>query len=107
LPTGIAARCAADPPPAACLKPALEPAAPHKTLKTKTGIVHAIGVSNFSIVKLRRLLATARIRPSVNQVEAHPMWRNDALIECGAPHRCRAAARRPLLRRRRCRCRAH
>ena len=32
----------------------------------------AIGVSNYSIKILRKLLTTAKIVPAVNQVEAHP-----------------------------------
>ena len=31
-----------------------------------------IGLSNFNIVKIKRVLKTARIRPSVNQIELHP-----------------------------------
>ncbi|KAG2499557.1 hypothetical protein HYH03_002502 [Edaphochlamys debaryana] len=43
------------------------------------GLVRTIGVSNFSVPKLERLMAGARIPPAVNQVEAHPYWRNEAL----------------------------
>lgn len=43
------------------------------------GLVRTIGVSNFSIKKLEALISTARITPAVNQVEAHPYWRNEAL----------------------------
>ncbi|GIL89597.1 hypothetical protein Vretimale_1843 [Volvox reticuliferus] len=43
------------------------------------GLVRSIGVSNFSIRKLEHLMATARIKPAVVQVEAHPYWRNEAL----------------------------
>lgn len=31
-----------------------------------------IGLSNFNILKLKRILEIARIRPTVNQVELHP-----------------------------------
>ena len=31
-----------------------------------------LGMSNFNILKLRRILQNARIRPAVNQVELHP-----------------------------------
>ncbi|KAK9915836.1 hypothetical protein WJX75_004875 [Coccomyxa subellipsoidea] len=44
------------------------------------GLVRNIGVSNFSIRKLEEILSFCRIRPSVNQVEVHPIWRNDELI---------------------------
>ncbi|RAH75510.1 aldo/keto reductase family protein [Aspergillus aculeatinus CBS 121060] len=36
------------------------------------GKARLIGVCNFNILKLKRLLQTARIRPAVNQVELHP-----------------------------------
>ncbi|OJK00687.1 hypothetical protein ASPACDRAFT_42178 [Aspergillus aculeatus ATCC 16872] len=36
------------------------------------GKAKLIGVCNFNILKLKRLLQTARIRPAVNQVELHP-----------------------------------
>ncbi|MGL5316387.1 MAG: aldo/keto reductase [Peptostreptococcaceae bacterium] len=38
----------------------------------KEGLVKAIGVSNFQIHHLDRLLETATIKPMINQVEAHP-----------------------------------
>jgi diketogulonate reductase-like aldo/keto reductase len=39
-----------------------------------SGKVRAIGVSNFSSKKMADLLQVARIPPSVNQVECHPIW---------------------------------
>ena len=36
------------------------------------GKVRHIGVSNFSVQKLKTLLAVARIKPEVNQIERHP-----------------------------------
>lgn len=45
-----------------------------------TGRARAIGVANFSPNRLERLLASARVVPAVNQVELHPLWRNDALV---------------------------
>lgn len=36
------------------------------------GLVRHIGVSNFSVKKLNELLALARIKPEVNQIERHP-----------------------------------
>lgn len=44
------------------------------------GLVRNIGVSNFSIKKLEEVLSFCRIRPAVNQVEVHPIWRNEDLI---------------------------
>ncbi|KAJ7521798.1 hypothetical protein O6H91_19G068500 [Diphasiastrum complanatum] len=43
------------------------------------GLVHAIGVSNFSVEKLTSLLDYAKIVPSVNQVERHPVWQQKKL----------------------------
>ncbi|RKP07217.1 NADP-dependent oxidoreductase domain-containing protein [Thamnocephalis sphaerospora] len=48
-----------------------------------SGKVRAIGVANFSIKNLRKLLATARVVPAVNQVELHPyMPQNELLAFC-------------------------
>ncbi|EFJ47366.1 hypothetical protein VOLCADRAFT_92170, partial [Volvox carteri f. nagariensis] len=44
------------------------------------GLVRTIGVSNFSVKKLEGIMAIARIKPAVVQVEAHPYWRNEALL---------------------------
>lgn len=38
------------------------------------GLCRHIGVSNFSIVKLKSLLDTARIKPEMNQIELHPYF---------------------------------
>jgi diketogulonate reductase-like aldo/keto reductase len=35
------------------------------------GLVKSIGVSNFGLAQVEQLLASCRIRPSVNQVELH------------------------------------
>ena len=45
------------------------------------GLVKDIGVSNFSVKKLKSLLATARIKPAVNQVERHPYLQNQELLD--------------------------
>jgi diketogulonate reductase-like aldo/keto reductase len=44
------------------------------------GAVRSLGVSNFTITDLERLLAVARIRPVVDQVELHPYWQQRELI---------------------------
>ncbi|KAJ7561984.1 hypothetical protein O6H91_03G051100 [Diphasiastrum complanatum] len=44
------------------------------------GKAAAIGVSNFSIPQLEELLTFANIVPAVNQVELHPFWRQDELV---------------------------
>ena len=49
------------------------------------GLVRAIGVSNFSVAKLRGLLPHATKPISILQVESHPYWRNDELADfCAA-----------------------
>ncbi|KAJ7521779.1 hypothetical protein O6H91_19G067400 [Diphasiastrum complanatum] len=45
----------------------------------QVGLVHAIGVSNFTVEKLTSLLDYAKIVPSVNQVERHPVWQQKKL----------------------------
>ena len=45
------------------------------------GLVKDIGVSNFSVKKLKHLLTTARIKPAVNQVERHPYFQNPELLD--------------------------
>jgi alcohol dehydrogenase (NADP+) len=45
------------------------------------GLVRDIGVSNFSVKKIKNLLQTARIPPSVNQVERHPYLQNQELLD--------------------------
>ncbi|PSC70237.1 low CO2-induced aldose reductase isoform B [Micractinium conductrix] len=47
----------------------------------RSGLARSIGVSNFSVKKLEGVLAGAQIPPAVNQVEAHPYFRNDQLLE--------------------------
>ncbi|KAL4302264.1 hypothetical protein GQ457_10G028350 [Hibiscus cannabinus] len=43
------------------------------------GLTKSIGVSNFSCKKLETILSTAKIPPSVNQVEMNPMWQQKKL----------------------------
>ncbi|KAI8927617.1 NADP-dependent oxidoreductase domain-containing protein [Entophlyctis helioformis] len=45
------------------------------------GKTRAIGVSNFNIRNLKELLAYARIKPAVNQVELHPYLPQNELLE--------------------------
>jgi len=46
----------------------------------KAGKVRAIGVSNFSVKNLTKLLETATVVPAVNQVECHPHQAQPALL---------------------------
>ena len=45
------------------------------------GLVRSIGVSNFNIARLQRILAIAKIPPAVNQVELHPILPQDKLLQ--------------------------
>ncbi|CAL9098408.1 unnamed protein product [Musa textilis] len=49
--------------------------------QVKDGLVRDIGVSNFTLRKLNKLLKCAQIMPSVCQMEMHPGWRNDKILE--------------------------
>ncbi|KAK7258344.1 hypothetical protein RIF29_23917 [Crotalaria pallida] len=47
----------------------------------RLGLTKAIGVSNFSIKKLQKLLSFATIPPAVNQVEVNLAWQQEKLRE--------------------------
>ena len=47
----------------------------------EVGLTRSIGVSNFNIEKLKRILAIAKIPPAVNQVALHPMIPQDKLLQ--------------------------
>ncbi|KAI0017936.1 aldo-keto reductase [Xylariomycetidae sp. FL0641] len=46
-----------------------------------SGKARAIGVSNFNLLKTKRLLSTARIVPAVNQIELHPYLPQHELVQ--------------------------
>ena len=62
----------------------------------REGLVKSIGVANFSAKKLQALLEHCTIPPAVNQVEVHPFWRNDKLIEWCAARKIHVTAYSPL-----------
>lgn len=43
--------------------------------------VRNIGVSNFAVDHLKKLIAATGIKPAVNQVELHPLLHQDDLLE--------------------------
>ncbi|KAJ4796025.1 NAD(P)-linked oxidoreductase superfamily protein [Rhynchospora pubera] len=47
----------------------------------RDGLAKDIGVCNYTVTKLNRLLKSAQIIPSVCQIEMHPGWRNDKMLE--------------------------
>ena len=50
------------------------------------GKVRAIGVSNFMVDHLTRLLDTAKVVPAVNQIEVHPYFQQREVQAFGAEH---------------------
>ncbi|WP_282037178.1 aldo/keto reductase [Saccharicrinis aurantiacus] len=45
------------------------------------GLSKSIGVSNFSIKKLKDLIGNCKIKPCLNQVELHPYFQQDDLVD--------------------------
>ncbi|GAP89594.1 putative aldehyde reductase 1 [Rosellinia necatrix] len=45
------------------------------------GKIRSIGVSNFTKERIEELLKTAKIKPAVNQIEAHPYLQQEAFLE--------------------------
>ncbi|KAI9319924.1 NADP-dependent oxidoreductase domain-containing protein [Dichotomocladium elegans] len=58
--------------------------------------VRAIGVSNFNIPKLEKLLKTAKVVPAVNQVELHPYLAQKDLVDFCKEHTIHVTAYSPL-----------
>jgi L-glyceraldehyde reductase len=52
----------------------------------EAGLVKSIGVSNFTIPKLEKLLSIAKIKPVVNQVELHPLFPQNELKDWCTKH---------------------
>ncbi|KAH8114469.1 reductase AKOR2 [Phellopilus nigrolimitatus] len=52
----------------------------------ESGKAKAIGVSNFSVKNLKKLLETAKVIPAVNQVEMHPHQTQPELLEFCREH---------------------
>ncbi|KAL7313324.1 hypothetical protein PS15m_007085 [Mucor circinelloides] len=61
-----------------------------------TGKVKNIGVANFAIPNLERLLKTAKVVPAVNQVELHPYLPQTKLVEFCASKGIHCSAYSPL-----------
>ncbi len=60
------------------------------------GKVRAIGVSNFMVEHLTRLLESAKIVPAVNQIEVHPYFQQRAVQNFGAEHGILSQAWSPI-----------
>ncbi|KAI1091827.1 aldo-keto reductase [Rostrohypoxylon terebratum] len=61
-----------------------------------SGKVHSIGLSNFNILKTKRILEIAKIVPAVNQVELHPYFPQHELHRFSAQHVIILMAHQPL-----------
>ncbi|WP_110589971.1 aldo/keto reductase [Microbacterium suaedae] len=59
------------------------------------GKARAIGVSNFQVPHLRRLLDETGVVPAVNQIEVHPYLTNETVRAFGAEHGIRTEAWSP------------
>jgi L-glyceraldehyde reductase len=62
----------------------------------ETGKVKAIGVSNFTISAIEKLLKTAKVTPAVNQVELHPYLPQNDLLDYAKEHNIHLTAYSPL-----------
>jgi alcohol dehydrogenase (NADP+) len=62
----------------------------------KAGKVKSIGVSNFSINKLKTILENCSIPPAVNQVECHPYLQQTKLLEFCLGHGIHLTGYAPL-----------
>jgi alcohol dehydrogenase (NADP+) len=60
------------------------------------GLTRHLGVSNFSVKKIRELLAHCKSKPEVNQVELHPLLQQNALVGYCASERIHVTAYAPL-----------
>ncbi|KAK4035335.1 NADP-dependent oxidoreductase domain-containing protein [Parachaetomium inaequale] len=61
-----------------------------------SGKARAIGLSNFNVLKTKRILEVARIIPAVNQVEIHPFFPQQELFDFSAKHCILLMAHQPL-----------
>ena len=60
------------------------------------GLAKHIGVSNFSTTKLESLMAVARIKPEMNQIELHPYLQQPTMLEFCRRHGIHITAYSPL-----------
>ncbi len=60
------------------------------------GLCRNIGVSNFSVAKLKTLLKTATMMPEMNQVELHPYLQQPGMLEFCAANNIHLTAYAPL-----------
>ncbi|VYS65548.1 unnamed protein product [Arabidopsis thaliana] len=63
---------------------------------SKDSLVRNIGVCNFTVTKLNKLLGFAELIPAVCQMEMHPGWRNDRMLEFCKKNEIHVTAYSPL-----------
>ena len=66
------------------------------------GKVKAIGISNFNIKQLQRLLDNCKIRPHVHQIECHIYFQNKEVVEFCRKNAIQITAFAPLATPRKC-----
>jgi diketogulonate reductase-like aldo/keto reductase len=54
---------------------------PQLELLVSRGVTKQIGVSNFNIIEIQKLLSIAKIKPCMNQIEFNPYANNQKLVE--------------------------
>lgn len=64
----------------------------------QSGIVRSIGVCNFGVEQLERLLQKARVVPAVNQIELHPLFPQKETVQFCKQNGIRVMAYSPLAR---------
>lgn len=62
----------------------------------KLGLTRNIGVSNFSVTKLKALMEVATIKPEMNQVELHPYFQQNQMVEYCHSNNIHVTAYSPL-----------
>lgn len=62
----------------------------------KAGQAKSIGVSNFQVEHLERILAEAAVMPAVNQIELHPYFSNHYVKQFGEEHGIATEAWSPI-----------
>ncbi|KAL1352813.1 hypothetical protein HN51_016791 [Arachis hypogaea] len=62
----------------------------------KENLVRDIGICNFTLQKLDKLMSIAETMPSVCQMEMHPGWRNDKMLEACKNNNIHVTAYSPL-----------
>ncbi len=60
------------------------------------GLCRHIGVSNFSVAKLKALMASAKLMPEMNQIELHPYLQQPAMLDFCRSHNIHLTAYAPL-----------